>query len=201
MSPTPETTSPTLLLTFQEQSTVTYLPLCMRRFLQNTRKLLETTPCGLNLFRSPMKFPVSMDTKVDGNSLLASKLLQVVKLALTNMCWMTILTAVYWTLKFANLVNPISLSLLNVKTGINQGLKLVIKMLKDSKFPSSSVNSEPVWPKAPAHKKLMLLPTPLTNTSLDGLTGNSNSTRIWQLQLEQDLKDSTTKLELYKLGK
>jgi hypothetical protein len=91
---------------------------------------------------------------------------------------MTTPTAVSLVSKSARVVNLISLTLRNARPGTHLDLKCVTKTPKDFKFLSSSVNSVLALLKVLALKKSnksLIMPT---NTSLDGLTGSSNSLKI-----------------------
>ena len=190
-----------LLLISRAKLIADYLLLCTKKFSRSIRHQELTTQCGLSPSKFQMKFLEFLSTKEVGNSQLVLKSPQVVKSVQTNTSWMTTPTAVSLVSKSARVVNLISLTLRNARPGTHLDLNSVTKTHKDSKFLSSSVNSVLALLKVLALKKSnksLIMPT---NTSLDGLTGSSNSLKIWQLQQSLELKVSMRKMETSKDGK
>jgi len=106
-------------------------------------------------------------------------------------------TAASSILQFVPQGNQMSTWLKSAKTGITTESSQDTQMPKTLVFHSSSLSSVPALAQMSAQERLLRSQMSAIMFLLVGHTGSSKSTKTSQ-QLAQDLKDSTTKMELFK---
>jgi len=170
-------------------------PLFMREFMLTIKLLMLRTSCSLSQDNSQMRFQASCST-------LDSSLHQEDRLDHQPMSWMTTPTAVNWThLSAPRLESQDQRLHRNALNGTHKELPREIKMPRSLVSHSSSLNLVPAWTLTTVQERLTKLPMSVTMLLPPGPIGNSSLSMTSLLQLGIDLRDFTTRTELWRSPK